>query len=262
MAVAESSKAETLLSELERQISGYINESPRLQKLVRWLDKATCQQQNEYKFFARRAAALYFVLDLVTLLYQAQTFGISDCYDPLIGLAGDLAHLVDENFVQDDMWCITAQLGNAVDYKRLRYVRDYMMYNNVKRHNIGLSEVKEHLEVGLSMINFEDSDRWILNNSLHHKLFSAFKDLLPIINNLEDNFEKHLWFGELVRQTLLHCLEIDEKWITELSEQEQNLLDNYLRTNKLMMECIKMARQDFPSACQNAEDNLLIFKIE
>jgi Effector-associated domain 10/NACHT domain len=243
--LAESQEAETLLSGIEKTSQLYINSCTKLQNLINWLEQST-SEPNNYKPTTRRAAAMYFILDLVTLLYQDQTFSVGD-FDRFINLASDIVRLLNRDFWQDDIWEIVANMGNQIDSPYFLYIF----------HEMGVNIIQYYLENDLKLVESPRMENWILDRSLSQKLMINLKKVLDIFLDAGQDFKVHLSAPELIRQTLLTSLQIDPEWITELSINEQNSLANYLLSTKLMVECLKITEPYSPQFSQEIEDRLL-----
>ncbi|PSB04964.1 NACHT domain-containing protein [Merismopedia glauca] len=243
--LAESQEAKTLLLGIEKTSQIYINSCTKLQNLLNWLEQST-SEPNNYKPTARRAAAMYFILDLVTLLYQDQTFSVGD-FDRFINLASDLARLLNRDFQQDDIWEIVAIIGNQID-------PPYFLHTF---YEMGVSTIQYFLENDFKLRESQTMENWILDRSLSQNLITNLKNTLKRFPDAGQDFKTHLSPPELIRQTLLTSLQVDPEWITELSTSEQDSLANYLLSTKLIVECLKIAEPCSPQFCQEIEDRVL-----
>ncbi len=209
--------AEELLLCIESQAYDYIN-TTRLRDILDWLEQITLNSTGSIKSVAKRIASLFlarprFLAELAPALLLTRMLDLArELYEVF-----DLSLDFEKVFASD----LSMSLAHALDFDS----------NTELNLTIQLANSLEH---ALAKINFDK--RYINFTALNTKL-EALHAQSP---SYDQPFEIREAFRNKISRTWLQTLYLPAE-LNQISQQEVELLENYLYANLLMVQCKKIA---------------------
>jgi len=219
-------QADTILLQMEHRAQWFIN-TPNLQNLLLWADRATVNSESSYKPVIKRTIAIFLALDL------ARALALDHARVRALDLDIDRAHTLILALEH------TVILNRSLDLAIARVLDLERMLDLV----LDIAHRFEEMKI-FSEVKFNVLIAWLeaFRAKAHHH---------------QQNPPMRQAFIEQIHQTWLNALNLQQDWI-RLSRKEVTALDQYLSSNLLIVQCKHAAVWISPQTWEAIENRMLL----
>ena len=238
--------ADNLLLLMEKEAQNYIN-SPRLQDLLRWVERATSGSEGNFKPVGKRA------ITIAIAIAYANPNAIAIANPNANPIANANAYVYAYAYAY--AYANPIAIANAYTYtyaNAYAYAYAYTdaiaialtnAYGNAITKAINLARYLEEIKIFKAV----DSTRWI----------ARLKELKVKIPNNQEPIQVRRKFVNRIHQTCLAALALSPD-LLNLSQEQVEAWGNYLYANKLMLQCKEAAVRVSPETWNAIEGRMLL----
>ncbi len=242
-------RADNLLLAMEKKVINSLVNTPKLKNLLVWIEQITDTSPGYFKPVSKRAISLANALALDYVSVLAYTNEDAYAFDNTINSAYSLDNSLDSTlaYAFNNAYALGNALDTAFDFANANvfvFSNTYLLDND--------RVVQE----------FIDYTRWsekfqIYRNVNYSQLITTLEKLKQQIPNKKESKQVHQAFSQQIIQAWLKAFHLSPK-IFDLSSFEIRALDNYLNTNRLMLECKNAAVWSLQETWSEIESRMLL----
>ncbi len=252
--LSELTDISSILIEISKKMSNDLNSNNGLHQFIEWIIESVEKVRPKQSPLAKRATAMTFALDFVSILHQDATF-FQYNGDELINLSSALAKSLDKSddyFQRDVTWHIVVGVGNQFDSALVGNSGELLepMINSAIEHGLSLGQTEGY---------FDLPELQVVDGKYLSELLSALKNILdnPPSNRF-DTPENYNHFVKSIRQIILQSFKFDPSWIIGMEKKQQEYLAKYIRATMLIIECLDKSSNIPEKTRELIENNLLV----
>jgi hypothetical protein len=242
-------KADDLLMAIECQTQTY-TATPKLQKLLAWVEIVSNPNSGKIQAIGKRALVIANGFAIINGSYDANA-NLINLNPEYNGIAIMNATIIANNYTD----IISSTDPNAIALTHANVIA--LTYGNIASNNRGCTVEYAYIYAINQFIAYV---KWVIEFEIYQGL-----DLQNTIKKLEeikiqlpkDERQIQTGFGQSLIQVILTDFHLTYEMV-DLSEDEIQILDNYLYATRLLIECEQAAVRRTPEVWSQIEERLLI----